>query len=76
MYDYVVSGKGEMITDGLVLWYDGDSIDIENGIWHDKSGNGNDGTIYGATKCLRLSGEEVSGSVEEFKNYKIIQWGD
>ena len=49
IYDYVVNGKGEMITDGLVLWLDGDSIDIENGIWHDKSGNGNDGIIYGAT---------------------------
>jgi len=49
IYNYVMSGEGEMITDGLVLWLDGDSIDIENGIWHDKSGNGNDGIIYGAT---------------------------
>ena len=49
IYDYVVNGEGEMITDGLVLWYDGDSIDTVNGIWRDKSGNGNDGTIYGAT---------------------------
>ena len=48
MYDYVANGEGEMITDGLVLWYDGDSIDMANGIWRDKSGNGNDGTIYGA----------------------------
>jgi len=48
MYDYVMNGKGEMITDGLQLWLDGDSIDIANGIWRDKSGNGNDGTIYGA----------------------------
>jgi len=48
MYDYVVNGEGEMITDGLVLWYDGDSIDPVNGIWRDKSGNNNDGIIHGA----------------------------
>ena len=47
--NYIMNGKGEMITDGLVLWYDGDSIDPANGIWRDKSGNGNDGIIYGAT---------------------------
>jgi len=47
--NYIMSGEGEMITDGLVLWLDGDSIDPVNGIWRDKSGNGNDGIIYGAT---------------------------
>jgi len=35
-------------TDGLVLWLDGSSIDYANRIWKDKSGNGNDATIYGA----------------------------
>lgn len=34
--------------DGLKLWYAPDSVDV-NGVWRDKSGNGNDGTIYGAT---------------------------
>ncbi|MBO8175420.1 MAG: hypothetical protein H0Z18_09200 [Thermococcus sp.] len=36
-------------TDGLVLWYAPDSVDTANGLWTDKSGNGNDGTIYGAS---------------------------
>ena len=40
--------KGEMITDGLHLWLDGDSIDEANGIWRDKSKYHNDGIIYGA----------------------------
>lgn len=33
---------------GLVLWYAPDSVDVANGLWRDKSGNGNDGTIFGA----------------------------
>jgi len=37
------------IRDGLVLWLHYDSIDEENNIWRDKTANGNDGTIYGAT---------------------------
>ena len=37
------------VRDGLVLWLHWDSIDIENGIWYDKSGYDNHGTIYGAT---------------------------
>jgi len=37
------------IRDGLVLWLHWDSIDISSGKWRDKSGNGNDGTIYGST---------------------------
>jgi len=36
-------------TDGLILFYAPDSVDTANGKWLDKSGNGNDGTIYGAT---------------------------
>ncbi|WP_290726277.1 LamG-like jellyroll fold domain-containing protein, partial [Archaeoglobus sp.] len=36
-------------TDGLVLFYAPDSVDTANGKWLDKSGNGNDGTIYGAS---------------------------
>ncbi len=36
-------------TDGLILFYAPDSVDTVNGKWLDKSGNGNDGTIYGAT---------------------------
>jgi len=38
------------ITDGLVLWLDWTSIDIANGLWLDRSGYGNEGTIYGATE--------------------------
>jgi len=36
-------------TDGLVLWLAPDSVDTAQNKWLDKSGNGNDGTIYGAT---------------------------
>jgi len=38
-------------TDGLVLFYAPDSVDTANDIWTDKSGQGNDGTIYG---CLYI----------------------
>jgi len=38
------------VTDGLVLWLDWTSIDIANGLWLDRSGNGNDGVIHGATE--------------------------
>ncbi len=34
---------------GLILWYAPDSVDDVNGVWRDKSGLGNDGTIVGAT---------------------------
>ena len=37
------------VRDGLVLWLHWDSIDIDAGVWYDKSGYGNDGAIYGAT---------------------------
>jgi len=37
------------IRSGLVLWLHYDSIDEENGVWRDKTPNGNDGDIYGAT---------------------------
>jgi len=37
------------IRNGLVLWLHWDSIDPVAGIWYDKSGFGNHGTIYGAT---------------------------
>jgi len=36
-------------TDGLALWLAPDSVDTANDKWTDKSGQGNDGTIYGAT---------------------------
>ena len=36
-------------TDGLVLWYAPDSVDTASNVWTDKSGNGNDGQINGAT---------------------------
>lgn len=36
-------------TSGLVVWYAPDSVDPGNGLWKDKSGNGNDGTLVGAT---------------------------
>jgi len=35
--------------DGLVLWLAPDSVDTANNIWKDKSGNGNDGSIVGAS---------------------------
>jgi len=38
-------------TDGLMLWLAPDSVDTANDIWTDKSGNNNDGTIYG---CLYI----------------------
>jgi len=38
------------VKDGLVLWLHWDSIDVGAGKWYDKSGYGNDGTIYGATE--------------------------
>ena len=45
------------IRDGLVLWLDSSSIDYENLIWHDKSGNNNDGQIHGCTlRRYRLRG--------------------
>jgi len=37
------------IRDGLILWLSWDSIDPIAGKWSDLSGNGNHGTIYGAT---------------------------
>jgi len=37
------------VRDSLVLWLHWDSIDPVAGKWWDKSGNGNHGTIYGAT---------------------------
>jgi len=37
------------IRNGLVLWLHWDSIDPVAGVWYDKSGFGNHGTIYGAT---------------------------
>ena len=36
-------------TSGLVLFYAPDSVDTANNVWTDKSGNGNDGSIVGAT---------------------------
>ena len=36
------------VRDGLVLWLHWDSIDVGAGVWYDKSGYGNHGTIYGA----------------------------
>lgn len=41
-------------TDGLVLWYAPDSVDTVNRLWKDKSGNGNDGTIYGNPTAERI----------------------
>ena len=36
-------------TSGLVLFYAPDSVDTANNVWKDLSGNGNDGSIVGAT---------------------------
>ncbi len=45
-------------TNGLVLWYDWTSLDCSAGVWYDKSGNNNNGTIYGAT-CVDLDKSPV-----------------
>ena len=37
------------VTHGLVLWLAHDTVDEAAGVWRDKSGQGNHGTIYGAT---------------------------
>jgi len=37
------------VRNGLVLWLHWDSIDVNAGVWYDKSGYGNHGKIYGAT---------------------------
>jgi len=48
-------------TDGLVLWFAPDSVDTANDKWTDKSGNNNDGTIYGASYVpLRPVSEALS----------------
>jgi len=37
------------VRDGLVLWLQADPAYISGNTWYDLSGNGNNGTIYGAT---------------------------
>ena len=44
----------KFIDSSTVLWLDGDSIDEDAGLWRDVSGNGNDGTIYGAKKVSNV----------------------
>ena len=50
------------ILHGCVLWLGYDSIDEGAGIWRDKSGYGNNGTIYGATavEMNKLAGRVLS----------------
>jgi len=40
------------VRGGLVLWLHWDSIDEDEGVWYDKSGYENHGTIYGATPVV------------------------
>jgi len=57
VYDGIVSGAASEglwdvlnpLTNLLKIWYAPDSVDTANDKWTDKSGQGNDGTIYGAT---------------------------
>ncbi len=44
----------KFIDSSTVLWLDGNSIDEDAGLWRDMSGNGNDGTIYGAKKVSNV----------------------
>jgi hypothetical protein len=50
------------ILHGCVLWLAHDTIDEVAGKWYDKSGYGNDGTIYGTTnnEINRLAGRVLS----------------
>lgn len=50
------------ILNGCVLWLAHDTIDEANAKWYDKSGNGNDGTIYGAVpvEMNKLAGRVLS----------------
>jgi len=50
------------VLHGCVLWLGYDSIDEAAGIWRDKSGYGNNGTIYGATavEMNKLAGRVLS----------------
>lgn len=52
------------ILNGLVLWLSHDTIDEGKSKWYDKSGNGNDGTIYGATaiEMNKLAGRVLSAT--------------
>jgi len=53
-------------TTGLVLEYLPSGVDPANNVWKDLSGNGNDGTISGATYvALRPISEALSGSAYE-----------
>ena len=45
VYDYVMKGTANMVEDGLIFWYEGDSFNEAEGKWYDKSGNGNDGSV-------------------------------
>lgn len=45
-YNYM--NMNNPIKNGLILWLHWDSVDTVNNVWEDKSGNNNNGTIYGA----------------------------
>jgi hypothetical protein len=46
-------------SDGLVLWFDWTSLDCNAGIWYDKSGYGNNGTLYNV-QCVDLIRKPVA----------------
>ncbi len=46
---YIYQHPRTPITDGLVLWLNSGSVNTTTNTWYDLSGNGNHGTIYGAT---------------------------
>jgi len=48
-FQQIYNNPDDPVRDGLVLWLHWNSIDPATGKWYDKSGNGNHGTIYGAT---------------------------
>ena len=46
--EYIYKHPYNPILSGCVLWLSPENVDESAGVWRDKSGNGNNGTIYGA----------------------------
>ena len=53
-------------------WYDGSSIEIENNLWRDKSGNNNNGTIEVSTGIELFDGTDTSNFELYLKNQPIV----
>lgn len=59
------------VRGGLVLWLHWDSIDEEEGIWYDKSGYENHGTIHGATPIP--FNRPAFRSLEPLRNLELLR---